>query len=233
MNTATTDFFGREEELAQLRQLINANPGGLLLVVGRPHVGKQQLLRYLWHELGAQGRHQLVPATADDRFLRIDPRTDIKVFEEATETNPDAIPIDFGGGRVIGIYGYQPSKVFAEWFTSRFLPGLRGSGSADRGSLPLSTGSDPEPTTNLTTVVLAGFARDVESLVLYAAAEPIVLEPLPLETIKDRLVAHTAGLLEPLTLAELDAYADLIRNDAGILEPLLRVLALDSNDDTQ
>lgn len=226
------ELLGRDEELTQLHELLDANRGGLLLLVGRPHVGKQQLLRYLWRQLGARGRHLLLPSTADEEFLRIDPRTEIEAFEQAVHADAEGHTVGFSGGRVIGIYGYQPSTAFADWFTGRYLPGLAKSG-ARRGSLRQSAVGRLEQPGVATTVVLAGFARDVEGLRSHAAAQPIVLQPLSVDIVKQHLVAKTAGLVEALSPAELDAYAQLVHDDAGVLNPLLRVLALDETRRTE
>lgn len=229
-----TTFIGREDELERLVGFVDAGRSGLVLVLGRRRVGKRQVMQALRSEL-AERHHVRPPVDREDptapALLSVGPDTTIEDIKGRLRdrAGADHDSTRSGGSRVLFLYGYQPSAVFARWFRGVLVPGLTGTDNLRRRSPVAAATSQTAPASAACVVVLAAEEGDVRGLVELAShVEP--LGPLTDEAIRAHFELLAGDLSEPLIEAELEAYVRLVHRDAGLLRCLESVLPLDSGE---
>jgi AAA ATPase domain len=206
------EVLGRDAELGLLDQLLDRGASALVLVTGGPRSGKSRLLRALRPR--AHSRHWLVlpDDSASEGVFTVDKATTIAELEMALcpsvpEAGSDWVEtLDARQRQLVLARGYRPTEEVHEWFVAELLR-------------PAEATGPPR------IVVVAGDARDLERLEQHAAKQ-IELGPLPREPVVAALRSLDATLKDPLEDKELEAYAEAIRLDPSLLEPLRRVLTL-------
>lgn len=227
----TAPMIGRESELAQCAALLDRGGPALILISSDAGVGKSRFLHGLaeqstpagWTVLPGSGETELSvgPATTQTEFTgRIrhmlglpasgDPlhgRATLQVAapglaRQLAARSPVMLLID----------GYRPSPSFAAWFERQLMPDVR------RTAAPV-------------VFALAEVPGQLSGCMARAAPELVIrLGPLQADTVRSHLTQACRVVEPPLTDDELERYSRAISRDPELLDALVSVLCLGSDD---
>ena len=203
---------GRDAELAVLEEELSGARAGLVLVVGEPRIGKSHLLRALRWQAAARGT-VVVPedADSDGEWVSVDKQMTIEDFRRKITSRLGSIgshrdELGPEGVHLVLVYGYRPHDEFHAWFTHEFVPGL----------------ADGTPRR---VVVVSGTAPDLANLAPLAHRQ-IFLGPLPRAPVVAELRALNERLADRMSDVELQAYADAVTTDPGLLDAFIHLLPM-------
>jgi hypothetical protein len=203
---------GRDAELRALDEELSAASSGLVLVIGKPRVGKARILREL-RAMAAHQNYRVVPEAEgldSSPFFVLDRRCSIDEFRIAL-ADPNASGIE-APPTLVAIYGYRPDEDFHAWFTQDFLPSL----------------SRRHPALLIVIGGMSGDVQDLEAL----ARRRLELGPLPRDAVTAELRAISVQIADPLTEGEVERYADAVVDDPALLDALRELLPLTTSETT-
>lgn len=203
---------GRDAELAVLEKELSGASAGLVLIVGEPRIGKSHLLRALRGRAAERGTVVLPEhAASDGEWVSVDRQTTVEDFRRKITSRLGSVgshrdELGPQGVHVVLVYGYRPHDEFHTWFTHEFVPGL-GDGTPRR------------------VVVVAGTASDLADLAPLAHRQ-VFLGPLRRAPVVAELRALNERLADRMSEVELQAYADAVTTDPGLLDAFLHLLPM-------
>lgn len=215
-------LIGRDAELSAVETAAAAGKSALILVQGRPRMGKSTLLRELRHRATAR-RDRVLPEVADlatdPQALCINKETTAEEFRRTSSLvsvgDPNTPPEESIAPRSRGfvnrpvfilIDGYRPHQRFDKWFVEDFLPKL------------------PE-TSPPQIVILAGYSGDLEHLAPLAKLI-ITLTPIATSAIEIHLRDLNGTIRNKMTDQEICMYATALSEEPRLIDSLERLLRL-------